>query len=89
MSFSKTSSSLSSLSLESSSSSLETYLGGEVLGFTYLLLFSAMRQVCFPLLRMGKRDLLEVEDKPLITTVVIPSLSESKLSSSESHSLPI
>jgi hypothetical protein len=78
MSFSKASSSQSS-SHESISSSLDTYLGGEDLGFTFLLLSFAMRQVCFPLLRLGKRDLLEEEDEPLIATVVKPLLSESEL----------
>jgi hypothetical protein len=85
MSFSKVSS--SSSSLESSSSSLETYSGGEDLEFTFLLLYFSMRQVCFPLLRFGESDLLEEE--LLIATVATSSLSESRLSSSESHSLPI
>jgi hypothetical protein len=85
MSFSKLS--LSSSSLESSSSSLETYLGGEDLNFTFLLSF-AIRQVYFPLLRFGKSDLLE-EEEPLIATVATSTLSESELSSLESHSLPM
>jgi ribulose 1,5-bisphosphate carboxylase large subunit-like protein len=35
----------------------------------------------------GERDLLEKEEEPLIATMATPSLSESELSSSESHSL--
>jgi hypothetical protein len=89
MLFSKASSSSSSSSLESSSSSLETYLGEEVFDFTFLLLSFAMRQVCFPLLRLEKRDLLEEEEEPLIASVAKPSLSKSEFSSSESHSLPM
>jgi hypothetical protein len=87
MSFSNASS--SSSSLQSILSSLETYLGGGVLGFTFLLLSFSIRQVCSPLLRLEKRDLLEEEEKPLIATMTTPSLSESELSSSESHSLPM
>jgi hypothetical protein len=86
MAFSKVPS--SSSSLESSSSSLETYLGGEDIDFTFFLLSFGMRQVHFPLLRFGKSDLLEEEDEPLIATVATSSLSESELSSSESHSFP-
>jgi hypothetical protein len=41
------------------------------------------------LLQFGKRDFLEEEEEPLIATVATPSLSESELSSSESHSLPM
>jgi hypothetical protein len=91
MSLSKdsSSSSSSSSSLESISSSLETYLVGVVLGFTFLLLSFVMRQVCFLLLRLGKRDLLKEEDEPLIAMVATPSLSELELSSSESYSLPM
>jgi hypothetical protein len=89
MTFRKTSSSSSSPSLEPRSSSLETYLGGEVLNFTFFLLYFAKRQVCFPLLRLGKRGLLEEEEDPLIATVATPSLSELELSSSESHPLPM
>jgi hypothetical protein len=89
MSLSKGSSSSSSSSLESISSSLETYLVGVVLGFTFLLLSFVMRQVCFLLLRLGKRDLLKEEDEPLIVMVATPSLSELELSSSESYSLPM
>jgi hypothetical protein len=48
-----------------------------------------MRQVYFPLLRFGKRDLLEEEEEPLIAMVATLSLSESELSSYESHYLPI
>jgi hypothetical protein len=86
MSFSKVYSSFSSL--ESSSSSLETYLGGGDLDFTFFLFSFAMRQVYFPLLRFGKSGLLE-EEEPLIATVATSSLSESEFSSSESHSLPM
>jgi hypothetical protein len=46
-----------------------------------------MRQVCFPLLRFEKRDLFEEEEEPLMAMVATPSPSESKLTSSESHSL--
>jgi hypothetical protein len=46
-----------------------------------------MRQVHFPLLRLGKRDLLKEEEEPLIATVATSSLSESEFSSFESHSL--
>jgi hypothetical protein len=87
MSFSNTSS--SSPLLESSSSSLETYFGGEVFYFTFILLSFAMRQVCFPFFRLGKRDLFEEEEESLMGTVATPSLSESEFSSSESHSLPM
>jgi hypothetical protein len=66
----------------SSSSSLETYLGGEHLDF--LLLILVLRQVCFPLLRLGNRDLLEEEEESLIAMMTTPSLSESELSSLES-----
>jgi hypothetical protein len=54
----------SSSSLESILSSLETYLVGVVLGFTFLLLSFVMRKVCFSLLRLRKRDLLEEEEEP-------------------------
>jgi hypothetical protein len=87
MAFSKVSS--FSSSLESCSSSLETYLGGEDLDFTFFLLSFATRQVCFSLLKFGKSDLLEEEVELLIAMVATSSLLESELSSSESHSLPM
>jgi hypothetical protein len=68
MAFGKVSS--SSSSLESSSSSLDTYLGGEDFDFTFFLLSFATRQVYFPLLRLGKIDLLEEEEGPLIVFLV-------------------
>jgi hypothetical protein len=64
MSSRKASSSSGCSSLESSSSSPETYLGGEVLGFTFLLHSFPMRQVFFPLLRLGKKDLLDEVENP-------------------------
>jgi hypothetical protein len=87
MTFNKASSSSSLLDLRSSS--FETYLEGEVFYFTFLLLSFAMTQVCFLLLRLGERDLLEEEEEPLIAMVATPLLSELELSSSESHSLPM
>jgi hypothetical protein len=70
--------------LEGISSSLETYLGeDEPLIFTYFLLSFAMR-----LERLGKSDLLD-EDSPLMTIVAKSSLSDSELSSLESHSYSI
>jgi hypothetical protein len=67
----------------STSSSLLTYLGEDG-AFTLHLLSLAMRQVCFPWLRLGKSDLHD--EDPLMATVATPSSSELELSSFESQS---
>jgi hypothetical protein len=77
----------SSSSLERVSSPLEAYLEEEgVCVFTFLLLSLTMRHVCLE--RLGKSELLG-EDLPLTTMVVKSSLSDSELSSFNSHSCPI